>query len=312
MSEALTKYHRNNHKKVLAVEDDATSRFVLVNLLEELGYDPIEAEDGREALAIMENDINRPDIIVLDKIMPGMDGLEVVLQLKKDPALSHIPIVMVTGSKTPEEVKEGIDAGVFYYLVKPYEEEVFKSVIDAAMREADRRTTLRADLKKHQTSFGFINKAEFTIRTIDEAEDLACFIANCFPNPDRALPGLASLLVNAVEHGNLELGYEEKSVLLKSGKWKEILDLRQRQDNFKDRAVQVTLERNAERTLVNILDEGQGFDWKEYMDIDPSRALETHGRGIAQANKISFDNLEYSPKGNAVTAIARAETSILW
>ena len=74
----------------------------------------------------------------------------------------------------------------------------------------------------------------------------------------------------------------------------------------------MTLERNAERTLVNILDEGQGFDWKEYMDIDPSRALETHGRGIAQANKISFDNLEYSPKGNAVTAIARAETSILW
>tara|TARA_R110002126_G_scaffold279836_1_gene426871 strand:+ start:6167 stop:7111 length:945 start_codon:yes stop_codon:yes gene_type:complete len=304
---------QNNAKGcILAVEDDATSLVIMVSLLEELGYETLQAENGREALEVLEREAARIDAIVLDKAMPEMDGLEVVDALKDTPQMRHIPIVMVTGSKSADEVKEGIDAGVFYYLVKPFEDDVFESVVTSAMREANRRKALKSELHKHQASFGFIDKAEFTISTLDEAEDLACFIANCFPNPDTALAGLSSLLVNAIEHGNLEIGYEMKSELLRDRNWHDEVDTRQSRNAHKDQKVHVTLFQNDDETRVTIRDEGGGFTWQDYMEIDPSRALHTHGRGIAQANKISFDELIYNKKGNEVTAISKKGSGIVW
>jgi CheY-like chemotaxis protein len=304
---------QNNAKGcILAVEDDATSLVIMVSLLEELGYETLQAENGREALEVLEREAARIDAIVLDKAMPEMDGLEVVDALKDTPQMRHIPIVMVTGSKSADEVKEGIDAGVFYYLVKPFEDDVFESVVTSAMREANRRKALKSELHKHQASFGFIDKAEFTISTLDEAEDLACFIANCFPNPDTALAGLSSLLVNAIEHGNLEIGYEMKSELLRDRNWHDEVDTRQSRNAHKDQKVHVTLFQNDDETRVTIRDEGSGFTWQDYMEIDPSRALHTHGRGIAQANKISFEELIYNKKGNEVTAISKKGSGIVW
>lgn len=312
MSEAKLKQVTDKKGRVLAVEDETTSLAILAGLLEELGYEVLEANLGREALDIVEREAATLDVIVLDKVMPEMDGLEVVSRLKDDPKARHIPIVMVTGSTKPEEVKEGIDAGVFYYLTKPYEDDVFKSVLTSAMREADRRSNLKTELKKHQTSFGFIDRAEFTIQKLEEAEDLACFIANCFPNPETALPGLASLLVNAVEHGNLNIGYEAKSAMLAAGKWRESVDSRLEEGAFKNRKVKVTLTRTKEQVSVTIRDEGNGFDWAQYLEIDPARALHAHGRGIAQANKISFDELHFNEKGNEVTAISNVGSGIKW
>ena len=81
---------------------------------------------------------------------------------------------------------------------------------------------------------------------------------------------------------------------------------------YSKRSVHVILERNDDEIRVIIEDEGNGFDWQNYMDIDPARALETHGRGIAQANKISFDELHYNDKGNIVTAVAKTGSGIKW
>ena len=298
--------------RVLAVEDEATSLAILTSLLEDLGYEVLEAQRGREALDIVDREAASLDAIVLDKVMPEMDGLEVVSHLKDDARARHIPVIMVTGSTKPEEVKEGIDAGVFYYLTKPYEDKVFTSVITSAVRQSNRHATLKKELQKHHTSFGYINRAEFTIQKMAEAEDLACFIANCFPSPDIVLPGLAGLLTNAVEHGNLEIGYETKSELLKDGEWREEIERRQDMEKFAGRKVFVTLEKSEDEIKVEIKDEGPGFNWQQYMEVDPARALDAHGRGIAQANKISFDAVEYNDKGNAVTATFRTSARIEW
>ena len=297
---------------VLAVDDDPASLMILNELLETSGYNIFQADCGREALSIVEREADNLDVIVLDKMMPDMNGLEVVQNLKDNPRARHIPTIMVTGSDSPEEIREGIDAGVFYYLTKPYEHDVFQSVIVSAMREADRRTNLKSELKKHQTSFSFIDRADFTIQKLDEAEALACFIANCFDNPDKTLPGLASLLVNAVEHGNLEIGYDLKSELISCGKWHSEIDRREHAKQYADRKVQVHLERNANEISVRIEDEGAGFNWKKYLEIDPARALDTHGRGIAQAHKICFDEISYNDKGNAVTAVSKIGSGITW
>lgn len=298
--------------RVLAVEDDKTSLAILSGLLMDLGYDVLEAENGREAIDVVERERDEIDVIVLDKGMPEMDGLAVVAHLKDDPYARHIPIVMVTGSTQPEEVKEGIDAGVFYYLAKPFEDDVFKSVLTSAMREADSRAKLKTELKKHQTSFSFIDEAHFTIRKLSEAEDLACFIANCFPNPDIALPGLAALLVNAVEHGNLGVGYKSKTAMLRDGHWRDSVEELETKPEFEGRIVKVKLSHVGDEVRVTITDQGEGFNWADYMEIDPVRALDAHGRGIAQANKISFDQLIYNDKGNEVTAISGGGSGIKW
>ncbi len=302
----------NTIGRVLAAEDDRSSMMVLVTILESLNYEVLKAENGREALDIVAREAETLDIILLDRMMPEMDGLQAIAALKDDPKARHIPIIMLTGSDKPEEVKQGIDAGVFYYLIKPYEHDVFESVLTSALREARRHLNLKSELKKHQTSFGFIDKAAFSIHKLDEAEDLACFIANCFSNPHTALPGLAGMLVNAIEHGNLGIGYEMKTTLLKEGRWRAEIEERQNHPDFEHKSVKVDLIINDQETRVTITDEGKGFNWQNYLEIDPARALDSHGRGIAQANKISFDDVQYNEKGNVVTIISSKDSGIKW
>ncbi len=61
-------------------------------------------------------------------------------------------------------------------------------------------------------------------------------------------------------------------------------------------------ERRADEVVFNIVDQGAGFDWSKYLQISPDRAFDTHGRGIAMANSISFDHIEYQGIGNEVRA----------
>jgi CheY-like chemotaxis protein len=298
--------------RVLAVDDDGTSLAIVAGLLEDLGYETLTAGNGREAMEVATRECDGIEAIVLDKNMPEMNGIEVVKELQVAPGCARIPVVMVTGANKPEEIKEGIDAGVFYYLTKPFDDDVFKSILTSAVAESRRLQALRAEFKKHTTSFGFLERAEFRFRKLDEAESLAGFLASCFPSPETALPGLAALFINAVEHGNLEIAYEEKSKFLAAGRWREEIERRETMPEYAKRSVKVRIERNSEETRVTITDEGKGFDWRKYLEIDPARALDNNGRGIAQANQISFDELIYQGKGNEVTAISRAGGGIKW
>tara|TARA_Y100001936_G_C16039855_1_gene650864 strand:- start:926 stop:1786 length:861 start_codon:yes stop_codon:yes gene_type:complete len=285
---------------------------ILVNLLEDMGHLVFKAENGQEAIDIVEKEAMKIDVIVLDKAMPVMDGIGVVEELKHIPQALNIPIVMVTGSTEPDEVKEGIDAGVFYYLTKPYAEDVFLSVITSALKESERRGLIQNEIEKQQTGFKYINDANFTIKRIDEAEDLARFLANCFPNPAKAYLGLYNLLLNAIEHGNLEVGYDDKTMLMTNNSWEEEINFRQESPKYEDRVVRVAIQRTDEKVNVQITDEGKGFNWSNYMDIDPSRALDIHGRGIAQANKVCFDTVEYNDEGNSVTVTSQIQPTLKW
>ena len=157
-------------------------------------------------------------------------------------------------------------------------------------------------MKRHDTSFHLMNNSNYSLHTIEEAQDLACFLANCFPNPETTLFGLAELLVNAVEHGNLEISYDEKTKLLAKGKLHDEIITRQESEKYKNRKVDVLFKRTKESYIIKIIDEGKGFEWKEFMTVAPSRASDNHGRGIAQANVISFNKIKYNASSNEVIA----------
>jgi len=105
-------------KTILLVEDDNDLREVVRITLERPTIHILEAPDGPSALKLARETI--PDLILLDWMMPGMEGLEVVEVLRRDPDTAGIPIIMVTARDQAADVRRGLEAGVAAYLVKPF------------------------------------------------------------------------------------------------------------------------------------------------------------------------------------------------
>ena len=105
-------------KKILAVDDERhIVRLVEVNL-QRAGYEVVTAFDGREALEKVKSE--RPDLVVLDVMMPYMDGFEVLKNLKADPETAEIPVIMLTAKAQDADVFRGWQSGVDCYLTKPF------------------------------------------------------------------------------------------------------------------------------------------------------------------------------------------------
>lgn len=300
---------------ILAVDDDRTVLMLLEEQLKLLDYKVLTAKNGKEACNLIEKHKLEINVIILDREMPLMNGMEVIAWLKENEEYAKIPVIMQTGYDKPEQIKEGIDSGVFYYLIKPINTLILKSVMSSAIDQSRHHQILREEMRRHGSSFQLVDYMKFTIRTLSEAENLSCFLANCFPNPEKVLSGIAELLINAVEHGNLKISYEEKTKLIATGNWREEIDKRAKLPAFIDKKVVVYFQRTKDACIIKVIDEGEGFNWQEFMDINPARATDTHGRGIAQAKIISFDVIRYNDKGNEVTALvslATDKTEIEW
>ncbi len=104
--------------RILVAEDSPTVRAVVTARLVADGYDVIEAADGEEALHLARTE--RPDLIVLDKVMPKLDGFEVVRLLREQDETRSLPIVMLTERAGEEDVLGGLDLGVEEYMSKPF------------------------------------------------------------------------------------------------------------------------------------------------------------------------------------------------
>jgi two-component system chemotaxis response regulator CheY len=115
--------------KILVVDDFSTMRRIVKNVLKQLGYENIEeAEDGVQALAKLK--AGNYGFMVSDWNMPNMDGLQLLMEVRKDPLLSTLPILMVTAEAEKDKVITAIQAGVNNYIVKPFTAEVFKEKMD--------------------------------------------------------------------------------------------------------------------------------------------------------------------------------------
>jgi two-component system, cell cycle response regulator len=297
---------------ILTVEDDRFDQKLLDLQIRKFGHHTLHAKNGHEAIEILIRNPGDVDVVLMDRMMPVMDGLVAVRRMKNHPDLRKIPIVMVTAANNKKDIQDGLEAGVFYYLTKPVDEDVLRPVLLAAVREAEQARLLGDEIKKHRTSFNLIHTCKFEYRTLEEAECLAAFMALCFPEPERVLQGLAELLINAVEHGTLEIGYDLKGKLLESGSWRGEIERRQEITEYKNKIVEAVVTHKDGGVCAVITDQGTGFDWKNYMTIDPSRAGDNHGRGIAQAKAMCFDKLVYNKAGNQAVAFVGKEPPLDW
>jgi DNA-binding response OmpR family regulator len=107
--------------KILAADDDRIVRRIVVAKLSGLGYEVTQAEDGQEALSLLE-DGYVPDLLITDSLMPRMTGLELVRSIRSSPnaSLAKLPVIMLTSRQGEHDVIEGLQTGLDDYVTKPF------------------------------------------------------------------------------------------------------------------------------------------------------------------------------------------------
>lgn len=290
--------------ELLVVDDDGFIRDVLEMMLTGAGYAVTLAVDGEEAWAILDSEKHKFSAILLDRAMPRLDGMGLLMRVKADNRFSELPVIFQTGIDHPADIAAGIKAGAFYYLVKPVNENVLFAIVQSAVSAYNSSDNLQQTISQDQIIVSrLLRRSEYYFSTVQEARMLATVLSACYPQPQRVFLGISELLINAVEHGNLGISYQEKSKLLKDGKWEAEIERRLALPPYAGKKATVELEHMPHEIRLSISDCGEGFDSREYMELSPERAFDPNGRGIAMSRRMSFDQLEYMGKGNQVVAV---------
>ena len=199
-----------------------------------------------------------------------------------------------------ESQLEAIRKGAFQIIQSDHSEWQFKLVILSALKLTNVFHRLCDSIEDFQDSMKNFDKATMTLQTIPQAYEIAKTLSFMCQDPNKVAMGLTEILVNAIEHGNLELSYEEKTMHQANNTWQQELQKRQRLTKYKNKFVTVYAERLDQTVQFTVIDQGRGFDFTKYMTIEPGQIDQNHGRGISIARLISFNQLEYEPPGNKV------------
>ncbi|MCP3898571.1 MAG: response regulator [Desulfobacteraceae bacterium] len=288
---------------VLAVDDETYNLKIISYHLKDENFEVVTAGDGVEAWDLLTKNPERFDTILLDRSMPRMSGMEVLKKIKLHDTLKTIPVIFQTAMKHQDDILEGLQAGAYYYLTKPYKRDDLRTIVNAAVSDSIKYKKLKDKTDKVLKAFAYIKKGEFEVFTPQQGEQLSALLSSACPEPRKVVVGLWELILNGIEHGNLGISYDEKSKLNKDSQWASEIQRRLSLSENKAKSVEVHMNRYESDIEFIVQDQGDGFDWQSYLDISPERAFDSHGRGIAMACMYSFDKVEYHGNGNIVSAV---------
>ena len=105
-------------KKILVVEDDKFLRELIAQKLIKEGYDIAEAVDGEKGIKAVEDE--KPDLVLLDLILPGIDGFDVLSKMKEDPKMAQVPVIILSNLGQKDDIERGLKIGAADYLIKAH------------------------------------------------------------------------------------------------------------------------------------------------------------------------------------------------
>ena len=190
-------------KQILVVDDDRNLRKIIQTNLELAGYDVTTAANGEEALRVL--DSMQPDLIVLDVMMPLMDGYEVARRIRRHPANTHVPIIMLTAKSEVEDKLAGFEAGADDYITKPFGPQELLARVKAKIRRVEVDSSLspltrlpgnlaiEAELRRR-----IDEKAPFAVLYLDLDNFKAFNDVYGFTHGDEAIQLIASCAVDVV------------------------------------------------------------------------------------------------------------------
>jgi DNA-binding NarL/FixJ family response regulator len=124
------------HKRLLLIDDDPNLILLVKDYLEFRGYEVVTAENGREALELLEQDT--PDMIICDVMMPEMDGYSLVEHVRKDVRMNWIPVLFLSAKGQSQDRVKGLSTGADVYMVKPFEPEELVAQVESSLKQASR------------------------------------------------------------------------------------------------------------------------------------------------------------------------------
>ncbi|MDX1949442.1 MAG: response regulator [Rickettsiales bacterium] len=286
----------------VCVDDEEFNLEILEKHLKMGGFECHTFTNGNDALDFINQNSKKIDVVLLDIMMPGIDGIEVLKRLKSNNETKNIPVIMQTAMTQEKKNVEGIESGAYYYITKPYAHAVLVSIVKSAIREKLNSENLKSEVGNAYTIIDSIKSANFEIKTFEEARKLANYLARFSADPSKFVIGLTALLINAIEHGNFEIGFEEKAKLLLENRYDEEIENRAKNPVNIDKKVIIELFKKEKEGIYSVVikDEGKGFNWEEYLDFEPSRMTDPNGRGIAMAHIMNPNSIEYWGRGNVV------------
>ncbi|MFO0601231.1 MAG: ATP-binding protein [Myxococcaceae bacterium] len=203
-------------------------------------------------------------------------------------------IVLLDGQPAPYTLRQWQDACVWVVLRAGLSPEALQRTIEQVIAQHQPTSRQRLCSALEQTEL-----LALRFQTLDQAEDVAEAVACVLPPMRLRKAAVLELLVNAVEHGNLDLSGAQKQELLKTGRWAHELQRRLTSLPWSRRWARARVERTASEWSLEIIDEGSGFEWPPA--ADPLHPPRLHGRGIALARG-AFDELVWLGTGNHVIA----------
>ncbi len=288
--------------RILIVDDEIILRNLLVRYMCKEGFEPIEAADGESAVELYR--ITRPACVVSDVVMPKMDGIDLLARIRKiDP---QAVIILMTGFGNEDVLLQALRGGAANFFKKPFN---FQELLDCI------RSIVKHKAEIDETNFfseSLVEEEKRFVIEMDKANifpvinQISMHLKNIFPQSDiiNLKIGIEEMLVNAIEHGNLDITYEEKNKSIEQGKFGNLIrDRLSEGDNAKKKIfVQSALTNTMLKVVVT--DEGRGFDWHSLPDPLESNFLTYNGRGIF-LTKIFYDSVTFNEAGNEVTIVKK-------
>ncbi|RME24307.1 MAG: DNA-binding response regulator [Deltaproteobacteria bacterium] len=145
--------------RVLVAEDDAVSRRMMQLLLERWGYEAIVAEDGQKALDVLTGD-NPPRLVLLDWMMPGLDGIELCKRIRSRQEGDEFYVVMVTAREDKRDVVAGLECGADDYVVKPFDQAELRSRLKAGERIIGLTVELKQKIGELEEAMGHVKQLQ--------------------------------------------------------------------------------------------------------------------------------------------------------
>jgi len=291
--------------KILLVDDEALVRDELGGLLVDEGYQVITGSDGQQGLELFRSE--QPDMVITDMRMPRVSGLELVSSIRREAPAT--PVTVITGHGNEQMAIKALRAGVTDFIKKPVRIEDLAAALarmETRMHAPSHEPEMPASARLEERAWSYVLGSDRA--AIPPFVDAV--VATCSAGLDARLVmdlslALRELILNAVEHGNLGLSYEEKTAALENGSLEQLLEGRLSRPPYAERQVVVTVRRQDDEVSFRVEDQGEGFDWRSLPDpTDPTNLLADHGRGVLLAT-MSVDDLTYNEAGTAVTIVKK-------
>ena len=285
-------------EKIIIIEPDRLVIETLQGYLKNQTFQIYIAQDVATAKDMIENSPEGFLAILLALETPEKNSIELLTWLQLQKVIFNSPVIIFTDNSDKSLIRESINKGPFYYLTKPMSDEnTFLTTLNLALQDFHVRNKYFNRFHHSENPLQYLREGTFHFQTLEEGEYLTSKIANASGRPKDTIL-VDELFENAVEHGNLGITYGEKTLLVKDGIWNDEVKNRLLLKKNKNKFVEVILCRDDDNMILIIKDQGQGFDYKKYLNFDADRVFHNHGRGIALTN--SQINIEFIPPGNQV------------